>query len=255
MAARSSGESGKAGNPSKPVPKTASKSVTKPASRPVAKSSPKAVPSGARPPKTTGRFWSRGLQYGLVAALLLAPTLAFIIQAIRPPEEPPLVESQIRSRTLAPLIAGAIASPQAIGLEFSADEINEHVGQTLQTARRGNPRFSFQKVRLRMEPERCHLMAVYRMNIWSTNVDFHFRMTYFVAVQDGKLRTRPFSAQLGRVNLGAFGIRKIEEEWLRQLLVPFKRELILLNRLENLRLEPTRAILKVRPSSSTGSPL
>ncbi|NBV84998.1 MAG: hypothetical protein EBS01_01755, partial [Verrucomicrobia bacterium] len=64
-----------------------------------------------------------------------------------------------------------------------------------------------------------------------------------------------FSAQLGRISLGAFGIRKVEEEWLRRLLTPFKRELILLNRLETLRLEPTRAILKVRPSSSTGAPL
>ena len=165
------------------------------------------------------------------------------------------MESQIRSRILSPLIAGAIASPQAIGLEFSSDEINEHVGQTLQSVRKGNPTFPFQKVRVRMEPERCHVLAVYRVNIWNTNVDFHFRMTYFVAVQDGKLRTRPFSAQLGRINLGAYGIRKVEDEWLRRLLVPFKRELILLNRLENLRLEPTRAILKVRPSSSTGSPL
>jgi hypothetical protein len=43
-------------------------------------------------------------------------------------------------------------------------------------------------------------------------------------------------------------MRKLEEEWLRKLLLPFKREIILLNRLENLRLEPGRALLKVRAS-------
>ena len=240
MAARSPGASGKAGGPTKP----ASKNPVKP----VAKSLSKAASSSGRPPNGGSRLWNRGMQYGLIAAMLLAPAFAYVIQLLRVPDEIVAPESQIRTRVLSPLIAGAIASPQAIALEFGLEEINAHLGQTLQAVRRGNPAFPFQQVTLRMEPERCQVLAVYRFKQWNLDTFLHLRMTYSVVVQDGKLKVRPFSAQLGRVRLGAFGMRKLEEEWLRKLLLPFKREIILLNRLENLRLEPGRALLKVRAS-------
>lgn len=246
MAARSPGASGKSGGPSKP----ASKSPPKP----VPKSPSKAASPSGRPPHSESRLWNRGMQYGLIAAMLLAPGFAYVIQLLRVPDEIPAPESQIRARVLSPLIAGAIASPQAIGLEFGLEEINTHLGQTLQSVRRGNPAFPFQQVMLRMEPERCQVLAVYRYKEWNLDRHLHLRMTYSVAIQDGKLKVRLFSAQLGRVRLGAFGMHKLEEVWLRKLLLPFKREIILLNRLETLRLEPGRAILKVRPSSPS-SPL
>jgi len=241
MAARSPGAPGKAGSPAKP----ASKSPVKP----VAKSPSKAASSSGRPSHNGGRLWNRGLQYGLIAAMLLAPGFAYVVQLLRLPDEIAAPESQIRTRVLSPLIAGAIASPQAIALEFGLEEINAHLAQTLQTVRRGNPAFPFEQVTLRMEPERCQVLAVYRLKQWNVDALLHLRMTYSVVVQDGKLKVRPFSAQLGRVRLGAFGMRKLGEEWLRKLLLPFKREIILLNRLETLRLEPGRAILKVRPST------
>ena len=241
MAARSPGAPDKAGGLAKP----ASKSPVKP----VAKSSSKAASSSGRPPNSRSRLWNRGLQYGLMAAMLLAPGFAYVVQLLRVPDEIAAPESQIRTRVLSPLIAGAIASPQAIALEFGLEEINAQLGQTLQTVRRGNSAFPFQQVTLRMEPERCQVLAVYHFKQWNLDAYLHLRMTYSVVIQDGKLKARPLSAQLGRVRLGVFGMRKMEEEWLRKLLLPFKREIILLNRLETLRLETGRAILKVRPST------
>jgi len=71
-------------------------------------------------------------------------------------------------------------------------------------------------------------------------------------LQAGKLQLRPFTASFGRVNLGMYWIRKIEENVLRKLLPSLKKEQVLLNRLEALRIEPSRVFLKVRASISPG---
>jgi len=249
MAARSSGADGKSSNPA-----TQKSPPAKPRPTSMAKPSSKATPTGGRPHQVRSRFWTRGLQYGLVLAMLLAPVAAYFIQLVRVPEEIAPTESQIRTRPLSSLIAGAIASPQTISLEFSADEINEHLAQLLQATRKSNTAFPFQRVAIRMEPERCHVLAKYRLDLGNLHTDMHLHVTYSVSVQDGKLKARAFTAQVGRVRLGAYWMRKLEENWLRRLQGSFKREFILLNRLETLRLEPGRALLKLRPSSAASSP-
>jgi len=189
----------------------------------------------------------RGNQMGLIVAFLLAPLLALGIQLARTPDEVPAVVSLVKPRTLGSLIAGSIANPQPTSLEFSLEEINAHLAQVLPPIVKKDGSWSFQNFSLRLEAERAHLRTIYRWH----GVDLHLRVSYMVSLQGGKFQARPFQASFGRVNLGMYWTRKIQENCLSNLLPALKKEYVLLNRLETLRLEPGRALLKVRASTTS----
>ena len=188
---------------------------------------------------------TRGFQVSLIAALLMAPVLALAIQLSRQPDETPAPVSLIKPRTLGSLISGSLANPQPTALEFTLEEINAHLAQVLPPVLKKDGSWCFQRALLRLESERAHVHAVYRWH----NMDLHLRVSYMVMLQGGRLQVRPFSASFGRVQLGLYWIRKLEEGVLRKLLPALKKEQVLMTRLETLRLEPGRAVLKVRASS------
>lgn len=190
-------------------------------------------------------FMSRGFQLCLIAALVTAPLIALGIQLSRQPDDVPAVVSLVKPRTLGSLIAGSLANPQPTALEFSLEEINTHLALVLPPVSKKDGEWSFQKAALYLEAERAHLHTVYRWH----GLSLYLRVSYMVAVQGGRLQVRPFSASFGRVHLGLYWIRKMEEGVLSKLLHSLKKEQILLNRLETLRLEPGRALLKVRAST------
>lgn len=210
-----------------------------------AKGASKASAHGA-PPR--GALWTSGLQRSLIAALVLAPLLALGIQLARAPEVPQAAVSVVKPRALGPLIAGSIATPQPTTLEFSLDEINTHLAQVLPPGPKKDGSWAFERAALRLEPEKAILQTVYRWH----GLQLHLQVSYAVSLQGGKLQVRPFSASFGRVALGMYWIRKAEENVLHKLLPSLKKEQVLLNRLETLRVEPGRVLLKVRASTSAG---
>jgi len=220
------------------------------AARPPRSSSSPAKTAGKASAKSApvGPFWTPGLQRSLIAALVLAPLLALAIQLARAPDAPPAAVSLVKPRTLGPLVSGSIATPQPTTLEFSLEEINTHLGQVLPPAPKKDGTWAFEKASLRLEPEKAILQTVYRWH----GLTLHLHVSYAVNLQAGKLQLRPFTASFGRVNLGMYWIRKIEENVLRKLLPSLKKEQVLLNRLEALRIEPSRVFLKVRASISPG---
>jgi hypothetical protein len=194
----------------------------------------------------TGRqVLTRSFQRWLLAAFVIAPLLAFGIQLVRPPEEVPQVVSVVKPRVIAPLIVGSLANPQGTTLEFSLEEINAHLQQILPASGKKATGWAFQRATVRLEPERCHFQSLYH---WK-GFELHLRVIYSVTLQAGKFQVRPFSASLGRVPLGMFWIKRLEDEVLRKLLPLMKKEQVLLNRLETLRIEPGRVLLRVRASS------
>jgi hypothetical protein len=156
----------------------------------------------------------------------------------------------VKPRTLGPLIAGSLANPQPTALEFSLEEINAHLSQILPPVSKKDGSWSFQNATLRLDAERAHLNTIYRWH----GINLHLRVSYMVTLQGGRLQVRPFAASFGRVRLGLYWMRKLEDDTLRKLLPFMKKEQVLLNRLETLRLEPGRALLKVRASSGAQSP-
>jgi hypothetical protein len=194
-------------------------------------------------------FWSKGLQYALLGALLLAPLLALSIQLSRPPDEEPIPGATVMPRALAPFIAGLLATPKASEFECSLDEINVHLAQLLPAARKNSSAPALQRLLLRLEPGGCKAVAVYR---WRGR-DWHVRLRYGVQIQGGRLQLQPASGTLGRVHLGPYWVKHLQSPLLK-VLPQLKREAVLLNRLESIRLEPARAFLKVRPSTPSLTP-
>ena len=192
------------------------------------------------------RVLTRGFQRWLLAVFVTAPLLAFGIQLVRAPEEVPQVVSVVKPRVIAPLIVGSLANPQGTTLEFSLEEINAHLLQILPATSKKASGWVFQRATMRFESERCHFQTLYH---WR-GFELHLRVTYSVTLQSGRLQIRPFSASLGRVPLGMFWIKKLEGDVLRKLLPLMKKEQVLLSRLETLRIEPGRVLLKVRSSST-----
>lgn len=212
----------------------------------------KEKPAPARPTTalTQGaRLWTRAFQRWLIAGLILAPLLALGIQLVREPAPFPEVPTNVKPRVIAPLVAGALANPQPTSLEFSLDEVNTHLAQVLQSGKKTDTGFVFRQASVRFESEKCHISTVYQ---WK-GIDLHLRVSYSVGLQAGRLQSRAFSASLGRVRLGAFWIKKIEEGPFKKLHAVLRREQILLQRLESLRLEPSRVLMKVRASVPAAS--
>jgi len=205
----------------------------------------KAKPEPKKSPDAPGpRLWSRAFQRWLIGGLVLAPLLALGIQLVREPDPTPEVVSNVKPRVIAPLVAGALANPQPTSLEFSLEEVNNHLAQVLQPGKKNDTSFVFGRAGVRFESEKCHVLTVYR---WR-GLDLHLNVSYSVGLQAGKLQAKSFSASLGRVRLGAFWIKKIEEGPFKKLQAALRREHILLQRAEALRLEPGRVLMKVRAS-------
>jgi hypothetical protein len=196
------------------------------------------------------RFLNRRLQLWLVVAFVVAPLIALGIQLAREPDDIPSVVSLVKPRPLNTLITGSLANPQPTLLEFSLEEINSHLAQVLPPAAKKDGGWAFQSASLRFEQDRAHLKTVY---LWH-GLNLHLRVSYLVSLQGGKLQLHPYTGSFGRIQLGLFWIQKLETEVLRKLLPALKKEHVLLNRLEALRLESGRVLLKVRASSpSSGS--
>jgi len=178
----------------------------------------------------------------------LAPVLAFAIQLVRAPDEGPEVGASVKSRIIAPLIAGALANPRPTLLEFSLEEINTHLAQVLPAAARKKDGLLFRKASVRLESERCHFTTLHH---WR-RLELHSRVTYSVLLQGGRLQVKPVASSLGRIQFGMFWTRKIHDGMVVGLLPLLRKEQVLANRLETLRLENGRALLKVRASVSAG---
>jgi hypothetical protein len=189
-------------------------------------------------------FWNRSLQYALIGAFLLAPLLAFLIQLSRVPNEEPAPPATVKPRALAPFIAGLLATPKPSEFECSLDEINVHLSQLLPPARKSASGVSFQSLTLRLAPGTCNVLATY---YWRER-EWHVRLGYNVQLQGGKLQLQPTSVGVGRVHLGPYWTKHLQAPLLK-LLPLLKKETVLLNRLESLRLEPARAVLKVRATA------
>lgn len=209
---------------------------------------PRVSPKAAVPERR--RFWSRGMQYAVIVALLLAPLLALVIQLARPPVEPALPVGNLKARALGPFIAGLLATPQASQFECSLEEVNQHLGQLLQPVRKPSGALAFQRLFLRLEPELCHVRAVYQ---WRGR-EWHVRVTYSLQVHEGRLKIKAIAGSLGRMELGQFWLAQLQAP-LARLLPALKREVVLVNRMEMLRLEPNRIVFKVRASSGAPSAL
>jgi hypothetical protein len=194
-------------------------------------------------------FWNRGLQWAFVLSFFLAPILAVLIQLARAPDEEPLPETTVRPRALAPFIAGLLANTQSSNFECSLEEINLHLSHVLPAGRKVADGLLFQRLTLRLEPGGCTAHAAYQ---WRGR-EWQSRIHYEVQVQGGRLRLRADSASLGRIHLGTFSIQNLEAPLLK-LLPHLKRETVLLNRLESIRIEKDRVSLKLRPSTPLASP-
>jgi hypothetical protein len=194
-------------------------------------------------------FWNRSLQYALIGAFLLAPLLALLVQLSRVPNEESAPPATVRPRALAPFIAGLLATPKPSEFECSLDEINVHLSQLLPPARKSASGVSFQRLTLRLAPGGCQVLAVYQ---WRGR-EWQVRLRYSVQIQGGRLHLQADSGSLGRVKLGPSWTKPLQAPLLR-LLPLLKKEVVLLNRLESIRLEPTRAFLKVRASTPTATP-
>jgi hypothetical protein len=199
------------------------------------------------PPKRKP-FWSKGLQYALIGALLLAPLLALLIQFSRVPDEFPAPAATVRPRALAPFIAGLLANPKASDFDCSLDEINVHLAQVLPLLRKNPSGVTLQGLELRLEPGAITALSTC---LWR-NREWHVRIRYHVAVEAGRLQVRADSGSLGRFHIGPRWTGFLQTP-LVKLLPLLKKETVLLNRLESLRLEPNRAVLKVRASVTTPS--
>lgn len=225
-----------------------------------AKGNPKASLPGPRTDRRGGTklavknvpaaFLNKSLQRWLIAAFVIAPLIALCIQLAREPEDVPQAVSLVKPRPLSTLITGSLANPQPTTLEFSLEEINNHLAQVLPPSQKKDGSWSFQNASLRLEPERAHLKTVY---LWH-GLNLHLRVSYMVSLQSGRLQLRPYTGSFGRVPIGLFWIQKMETAVLRKLLPSVKKEQILLSRLETLRLESGRMLMKVRASApSPGS--
>jgi hypothetical protein len=206
-----------------------------------------------RAPKTGApqkdRFWSRGLQYALIGAFLLAPLLALLIQLARVPDGAPAPVATIKPRALSPFIAGLLANPRAAEFECSLDEINVHLAQLLTQVRRHAAGVSLRQLELRLEPGGCTVLATH---LWRGR-QWHTRVHYQVLMESGRLQWKPDSGSLGRVHLGARWTKHLQAPLLK-LQPLLKKETVLLSRLESLRMESNRLSLKVRPSSPAQFP-
>jgi len=208
---------------------------------------PPRVPTKSAPPEK--RFWSRGFRYALVVAFLLAPILSLVVQFSRRPDEKPAQSGSVRPRALSPFIAGLLANPKASEFECSLDEINLHLAQLLPLVRPPSTGTTFRNLEVRLDPDGCTIATTYR---WRGR-DWHVRIHYKISTEAGRLRLRPESGSLGRVNLSTRWAKLLQSPLLR-LLPLLKKETVLLSRLENIRLEPNRIFLKVR-ASTTVQPL
>lgn len=200
-------------------------------------------PSRKRP------FWSKSLQYALIGAFLLAPLLALLVQFSRVPDALPAPEASVRPRVLAPFIAGLLANPKASDFECSLDEINVHLAQVLPSVRKNPAGVTLQSVELRLEPGACTVLTTY---VWRKR-EWHVRLHYQVAIEAGRLQLKADSGSLGRFPVGPQWTGILQTPLLK-LLPLLKRETVLLNRLDTLRVEPHRVFLKVRASVPTSPP-
>lgn len=194
-------------------------------------------------------FWSRGLQYALIGAFSLAPVLALLIQLSRVPDEDPAPVVSVKPRALAPFIAGLLANPKASEFECSLDELNVHLAQLPPAIRKSPSAIKLRQVELRLEPGGCTVLATC---LWRGR-EWHTRVHYRVLLESGRLKMKADSGSLGRMQLGARWVELLQPPLL-QLLPLLKKETVLVNRLENLRIEPGRLFLRVRASSPAHFP-
>jgi hypothetical protein len=201
---------------------------------------PRAPTKNALPEK---RFWSRGFRYSLTFAFLLAPVLSLVVQFSRIPDERPVQTGSVKPRALSPFIAGLLANPKASEFECSLDEINLHLTQLLPSVRPPSVGKRFRQLEVRLEADGCTVATTY---LWRDR-DWRVRMHYKISVEAGRPHLRLDSGSLGRVHLGARTASVLQDPLLK-LLPLLKKETVLFNRLENIRLEPNRVLLKVRAS-------
>jgi hypothetical protein len=206
----------------------------------------------AKPRKSASKTDSRPSRFRVwwvyALALGLSLPLALAIQALRQPDRlPPEIPGAIQ-RPLAPLFAKALTSPQASTLTLSVDEINAHLAQALPPEQRGSEPWALQRLGVRLESSRCEVLT---QQLWRGH-SIHLGATYAVSLKGGKFRMQLLSGHVGRLALSASTMRWFERPLLR--VVPLlRRERVLLDRLDDLKLTPERATLYVRLSAGASS--
>ena len=181
------------------------------------------------------------------AAAILGLPVAVLVQALRVPDHAVPTAPPKEQRALTPLMVTAISSPQASSLDFNAAELNAHLAQALVPPRGPAGDWTLQRIGVRLEPGKCEVLTLQKWGSW----DIHLNVTYSVALKGNKTRLTPISGNLGRLSLGPFWIERFERPLL-HLLPPLRKEIVLFNRLKDLRIEPDRVVLSV--SVTAGMP-
>jgi hypothetical protein len=193
------------------------------------------VPAAA-PPK---RF---GFLFPTILVAFLAPIFALLIQAHRVPDRYALPPPQVQ-RPLTPLWVAALSSPQPSTVEFTLPELNFYLSQALLAPRPTSKNSSLQRVSVELEPGRCHVRTLHQ---WRGR-DLFLNATYQVAMKSGKIRFQLVSGSLGRLELSAFWMSRLEQSFL-QMLPALRRERVLFDRLSDFQISAERVVLRVRAS-------
>lgn len=161
-----------------------------------------------------------------------------------PPPEPP----QVR-RPLTSVFAKALTSAQASTLELTIDEVNAHLRQALLAQKSGDGGLSLQHIGVRLEPGKCEILTVQKWHGWN----LHLGATYSVSLKGGKLKMQLLAGNLGRLRLSARWMRLFENPFTR-MLSPLRRERVLVDRLDDIKLDPAKLTLYVRISAGASNP-
>jgi hypothetical protein len=181
-------------------------------------------------------------------ALALSLPAAVCVQAFREPDRVAPEQPPANPRPLAPLIAKALSSPQASTLQLSRDEINAHLALTLPPQKTDSDLWALQRVGIRLEPAKCEVLT---RQLWRGH-RLHLGALYSVSLKGGKLRLSLISGHVGRLKLPARWMRWFETPFLK-MLPALRREHVLLDRLDDLKLTADRATLYVRISAGPSS--
>lgn len=183
-----------------------------------------------------------------MVALGLSLPLAIGIQAFREPDRPTPETSPGTTRPLSPILAKALTSAQASTLQLSVEELNAHLAQALPLERQGTGSWSLLRMGIRLESGRCEVLTLQRWH----GLPIHLGAAYAVFLKGGKFRMQLLSGHVGRIQLSARWMRWFEKPFL-QMLPSLRRERVLLDRLDDLKLTPERATLYVRISAGASS--
>ncbi len=197
----------------------------------------KSVDTGAR------AFSVGGVSALVAAALPTAALFTFSIQALRLPDGGFPLEKP-GGRPLGTRVAEALVRPQGSSLECSVDEINVHLSKILPSRIPCGQGAFLLRAAVRLEGEKGEWISEHEL----LGRKMVLRIRARVWASGGRIQIQREGGSLGRLELGMWALpgleRRLERVW------PYlKKEWALLNRVEGVRAEGGRVVLKVRPGT------